>query len=365
MENKSVNNRSLSGWLEDFIIGLSKKTANNDEVNNENAETQENNDNDNDNKEEEDIVVAKVNINDLDEVVWKDETFRVHFDGQGANVINQFGNVVTSVANVNTIEEVDKKLNGNDIVVSSTHENEEENLEQEINKIANSLEDQELSEDSDLNEEVVASNEDNEEDETITAIINGIDELEHIIANVEERLNKKIALVEQQYARNPQLEEVSDNSPEEEVKHFTETADETAQSISNENQTDMTTPAGRVELSQHQNEPSDIQEMVTNVTDEQAESDKQIDLEKENIQEEDVEKESNVIEEDSEAAEIEEFQKLSGKDEKIFQNGICPSTGERLVKAKKSGNFLGVYSPEGGTEYAVNLNTGEIHKYNK
>ncbi|MNV78951.1 hypothetical protein D3C71_1724760 [compost metagenome] len=59
----------------------------------------------------------------------------------------------------------------------------------------------------------------------------------------------------------------------------------------------------------------------------------------------------------------EKVEKVSGVQEKIFQQGICPVSGESLVKSKTSGDFLGIYSPAGGTEYAVNLNTGEIFRY--
>jgi hypothetical protein len=407
MENKSVN-RGLAGWIEDFVSGLAKKAGDNPAI---------------DTEKEEGLVEAEININDLDKVVWKDEAFRVHFDQKGANLINEFGNVVTTLPGVTSIEEVDKRLNGSEIV---TAEDEEEVVEagtdelgEELDKLAASL-GEEQTEDGEVvaegegeeviadelgGEEVVAS-EDDKEDPVMTAIIAGFEELD-----------KRIAAVEQLYARNPQLTDVDNHSQDEELKHVQDADKSSQEGINREHNIDLTSPAGRVELSQQHSEVEqivtedttpetdttevdtdvdapevdlekeddnddvevgiDVDELgndLTDATDEETE-DTNTDVETQDSTETDEDKtetedkgdEDSVEDskEDTEDKEEEKAEKLSGAAEKIFQKGICPETGEELVKSRTAGNFLGVYSPKGGTEYAVNLKTGEIFKHKK
>lgn len=358
MENRQVSKRGLmSGWMEDFILGLSKKAA---ETTNTEEETQEENE-----------VLAEVNLGDLDKVVWKDETFRVAFDEKGANVINEFGNTVTSIPDVKTIEEVDKNLNGGEIV-ASTDEVDEEDLSEELDKIADLLEEETVTEACDetekpTNKEAKVEEEDEDEDKFVDAVASGFEELEAIVASLEKRL----ATFEQQYARQPQLLDVSTNAEEEEIKHFTESADSTMQEISKDQSIDITSPAGRVELSKETAPVEEVPavEEVETVVEEPVSEEPVVEETVVEEQPEEVEeaKETEEVEEAGEVEETEEtpVEKLSGVAEKIFQQGICPETGEELVKSTTAGNFLGIYSPKGGTEYAVDLRNGDIFKYKK
>lgn len=385
MKNKSVtsNSRGFASWIEDFIAGLAAKEAKAKQ-----AESVANDVEDN-NKEQE--VVAEINLNDLDKVVWKEETFRVHFDDKGANVINEFGNVVTTIPGAKTIEEVDKKLNGGEIVASN-EDCDADKVKEEIDKLAASLaeetkaeEKEEVKEDDkeEVDEkeekevedkkdskkkdedEVKTASEEDEEDPVIAAIVSGFEELEAKVA----ALQKRLAIVEQQYARNPKLEDVSDKSPEEEVKHFTETADETAKEIEHEHQIDLTSPAGRVELSTHNQGKSEVEQIVTEDTTTsnfEAHVDETPKAEEKEACNEDEEENTKVaeVEESNEEDDSLVVEKLSGVAEKIFKKGICPETGEELIRSRTVGNFVGVYS-KAGTEYAVDLNTGAIYKYIK
>ncbi|AEO93282.1 gp11 [Bacillus phage G] len=393
MKNKSVSssNKGFAGWIEDFITGLANKEAN---LNNQNTEEE---------------VLAEINLKDLDKVVWKEESFGVHFDEKGASLINEFGNVVRTLQDCKTIEEVDKQLNSSEVIVASDEgfDDEEEDLTIELDKIANSLAEENVEMTNTTPEHVdnsqntvvpeqteqvnqteqttTASTEDEtekveekEDDAVIAAIADGFEQLEANVAALTERL----ALIEQEYARNPVIEDISTNSNEEEVKHFTETADETAKNIANENAVDITSPAGRVELSNQSKETSEVQDIVTQdtpkttenvelTTEESTEQElKQEDSEaveevKEEKPEENKEEEKTANTQDNEDIEEEpKVEKLAGVAEKIFQKGICPESGEELVKSKTVGNFLGVYSTA-GVEYAVDLNSGEIFKYLK
>ena len=120
-------NGKFAGWIEEFVSALSK-TASND-IRNEN--------------EEELVVEADINIDDLDEIIWNEEKYRVMFDENGANIINEFGNTVTTLEGVKTLEEVNQRLSEKQIVVNSAVEIPNE-IEEEINKAMKYIEDPEF-----------------------------------------------------------------------------------------------------------------------------------------------------------------------------------------------------------------------------
>jgi hypothetical protein len=87
-------------------------------------------------------------------------------------------------------------------------------------------------------------------------------------------------------------------------------------------------------------------------------------LEKSNLESEKIKEslqKNNSLEDNNQK---EDFEILSGKEESIFQSGICPYTNKKLIKSEVIGDFIGVYSEGGEVEYAVNLNDGTIYKYN-
>lgn len=364
MRNKTVSNsKGLAGWLDDFIVGLSKKEASNVDIDTNEEEVVGN-------MEEENIeTTATININDLEKIVWNDETFRVHFDENGANVINEFGNSVTFLKDLKTIEEVDHALNSKQVVTSSDELTEEkevvavEEMEDDFeNALTAAVESIPTEEDK---EEIIANKEEitedvlaNDDQVVVDPEADGGNVFEAIIAGFEE-IEKRLATVEQLYARDPQItqDEMAVQVLEEETKRFTETADETTKQISEEQSHDLTTPAGRVEISNAE-QSSEVEQLVTEEVTVEDQKDETEQVEDTNDTTEQVKDTTDTTEN------VEEnMEKLTGKDEKIFQNGICPETGEELVKAKTAGSFLGIYSPKGGTEYAVNLNTGDIFKY--
>lgn len=102
----SQNNGKYAGWIDEFISAFSKKTAS--------------------------TVEADINIKDLDEVMWNEEKYRVMFDENGANIINEFGNTVTTLEGVKTLEEVDDRLSKKQIITESIDISNE--VEAEINE---------------------------------------------------------------------------------------------------------------------------------------------------------------------------------------------------------------------------------------
>ena len=86
---------------------------------------------------------TEININDLETITWNDETYKVLFDKENnsAAIINGFGNVVTTLPNTMSIDEVNKQLNARQIVVSSLNKQAEE-MQDEISKAFAYIEDE-------------------------------------------------------------------------------------------------------------------------------------------------------------------------------------------------------------------------------
>lgn len=376
-DNKPVTKSAgFAGWLDDFIKGLAPKNKNIMADNNE--------------VEDEKVTVAEINVQDLQKVIWNDETFFVNFNPDGANVLNEFGNTVTAVAGAKTIEEVDEALNSQQVVAEEAVEEGLEPVEAEVESTEGNDFEEALNEvvaeiGGDVQDEVTTE-QPQENDPVLEAIIAGFGELESRMARFEE----KVALVEQMYARSPELQNVDSQTQDEEVKHFTDSADQSAAEVAKEHSVDISTPAGRVELSQQPDEVAQsvqevsvqetpAQEAPAQETEDVQDTDEAQDApvqdtqevqqvqvqETEEVQEPVQDKVQDDSKEESEDSEEEpKVEKLSGVAEKIFQSGVCPVTGEELVKSSKvTGNFLGIYSPKGNTEYAVNLENGEIFRY--
>lgn len=327
-DNKSVNKRGLAKWIEDFAVAFEKLTSGE-----RTASVQASNEGDEGEK------LAEINIHDLDRVVWHDETFYVHFVNDGARIINAFGNIVTFLPNVNTIEDVDKKLNGDEIVTASDEEGREnqtdsvgDDLQNELDRIARSLTMDEGGVTNEVEGDEVegtgespnvtsgTERESNSDmglnDKVVDAIIDGFEELEDKI----NELNRRLSSLERRYVRDRRLDNVEiTGTSEEKTRDETHVPNNGQDAYLNESQGDA-----------EQNVPN-----------------------------------RNRIKLDWEQDYLRDhFHKLEGRDERIFQRGVCPVTGEELVKSSKIvNNFLGVYSPKGGTEYAVNLETGEIFRY--
>jgi hypothetical protein len=63
-------------------------------------------------------VTAETNVKNLPKVNWKDETFYVNFNPDGAVLYNDYGNEVSLIDDAKTVEDVNKYLNENSIVAS-------------------------------------------------------------------------------------------------------------------------------------------------------------------------------------------------------------------------------------------------------
>lgn len=263
-------NGKFAGWIEEFVTALSK-TASND-IRNEN-------------EEEELVVEADINIDDLDEIIWNEEKYRVMFDENGANIINEFGNTVTTLEGVKTLEEVNQRLSEKQIVVNSSIEIPNE-IEEEINKAMKYIEDPEfnkiaseeqiiaeepeiiITKKADIIEEpeIIIDKQDEEKEKMATVIkkfeIKASKILNKKVAEMEEQLSdsldEKISamieskidfMVEQVLAKVTEgLAELdifnSQDIKDIEKQQYDKSANDTMEMINNENDADRTTPEG-------------------------------------------------------------------------------------------------------------------------
>lgn len=261
-------NGKFAGWIEEFVSALSK-TASND-IRNEN--------------EEELVVEADINIDDLDEIIWNEEKYRVMFDENGANIINEFGNTVTTLEGVKTLEEVNQRLSEKQIVVNSAVEIPNE-IEEEINKAMKYIEDPEfnkltsekqaveepeivVTKEADIIEEPeIIIEKKNEEKEKVEAAVKKFEVkaskiLNKKVAEMEEQLSESLDekisamieskidfMVEQILAKVTEgLSELnifnSQDMKDMEKQQYDKSANDTMETINNENDADRTTPEG-------------------------------------------------------------------------------------------------------------------------
>ena len=101
--------KSNSSWLETFINVFANKDDKNEEQHEEQADTKS-----------ELSTEAEINVQSLPTVMWNDNKFYVQLDPESseADVLNEYGNVVTTIKNVNSVEDVDAHLNDSKIVAA-------------------------------------------------------------------------------------------------------------------------------------------------------------------------------------------------------------------------------------------------------
>ena len=383
MYNSQVPGRGkVAKWLEDFVNTMSGKKDDESVV-------------------DENIKTADINVQDLPKVVWNDETFYVLFDNEKgtAKLYNRFSNEVTTIENVNSIEEVDKHLNSKQVVTSESDDELEKVTEADMNDgNPDPLQNPAYpnADPIDPNQQPTQDpnnpnpNIDTTQQPTITALdisedIEKVGEkLDYMkrIADLEEQVKGLVNTIEelkgQFYARQDPGPIYDSNTMAEEVKHIEETSKATADQIAQDNATDITTMNGRVSLVDRlrqdlkpiieiDEEAPEAEEVVE--TEKSVETDIEVDNKVEPKIEEVTEEpviEDITTEDEEEDEEKEEDTKkgiinLSIKDSKIFKKAICPCCGDDgLTKAAQIGSYVGVYCKGCTAEYAVNVDTEDI-----
>lgn len=377
MNDSGINkNNKLAGWIDEFVNTFaSKKVETIAET--KIAETK----------------TAEININDLDKIVWNDETFYVFFDESGASVINSFGNTVTTIAGVKTMEEVNERLNAKQIVSEMNNKAIEidAEIENEINKalayvgtkettattdddqkaidyINNGNESQEpvqteqQTQPAEQLPQVMAAQDSKPSmtvNEPIDPVDNTLESINTKFAELEKKVSvmldeKLAAAVEQFYARvNPgNIYDMGTQIVQEEITKFTQEAEETVRQIAEENSVDRTTPKGRYTVNKEVIEKSikdlDIIEEVV--------------LEEQPLEEEtEIDRSQDQIKFDEEENDDEAEEEIIGEDAEIFKKASCPYCRSTLAKTGLNNNFVKIACNGCGINYKIDIETEKIY----
>ena len=228
-------NRNLPKWMDEFLTAY--KTDSNDGL----------------------TKTADLNVEDLPKIVWNEETFYVLFDTNKVNnkpcahVVNEFGNIVTTLPDANTIELVDEKLNSKNIVPSDKSHEDTDVFEEELKKAAAYINDNTPDVDvfkSPVEEESVEIV-DNVSEEPASSGSDSDKRIAELEANLNELKTQVNELIKsQEYARNPIIENLDLNVGAAEQAIFENSSKETEMEIAKEHELDMSTQTGRAALSQ-------------------------------------------------------------------------------------------------------------------
>lgn len=314
-------NRNFPNWLNDFVNSLAEK----------------------DNLSKEITTEAAVNINDLPKVVWNDEKFFIMFDPEinAATILNEFGNVVTTIQNATTVDDVDKALNSKQVIVSKKENKLDDVFAQELDKISMYLDHQEDDEKNDNdyeNQNVVSGTNDNMQNEASNVEFDMI-EIEEIEEVKEDEKDKEISIVEN-------IDNYEDSIDSLDIEDIEDTEDIEEEKCYNED---------------IKNDINILYEKIDNlelIIDKMMNDNNNCNPPLNNFNSED-----DQVEYISDGTEDIIVIKLEGIDEDKFKTASCPSCENELLKTKIVKGFQGIKCSGGcGSEYAVNLKSGEIFK---
>lgn len=176
---------------------------------------------------------SEINIDDLESIIWQDNEYKVLFNdnNSSAKIINSFGNIVTELSEVRTLNDVNDKLNAQEIVINIASDESKEikkeaNYQDEIAEIMKTM----LAEDESVDEgdEVIIEaevNKDNKEMDIEKMIEDKIKPLLDKIEKLEKEIKElKSAKVEEE--KEIIVENKLDTKDDEEEIEIEDTIDE-------------------------------------------------------------------------------------------------------------------------------------------
>ena len=318
---------------------------------------------------------TEININDLEAITWNDETYRVLFDREtnSASIINGFGNVVTTLPNVNTIEEVNKQLNAKQIVVSSLNNKIAEEMEDEINKAFAYIKDEDgnvvsevdiIDEEPDIKE--MNEDESNSTGETIASF-----DIEKYIENnlnkilenetIKNYLNNKIASMIKSEIEDYELRKIAEEEEEKELLYSEENEDfEEADDLDNIEKEE-------IEDDELSTETNDVEEDKDEISEEKITEE----VSKNNT--------DNIVEEKQNSEEYElhpdainvdngdKFDytnpvELIGKWAELFKEAVCPDCSSDLEICREDDNKADIICKSCSSKFYVDKNSGKIYR---
>ena len=398
---------------------------------------------------EEMVHEASINVKTLPKVVWNDNTFYVSLDADegNADILNEYGNVVAALKNVTSINEVEQQLN-KQIIAEVADKKDKKiiksvvKLDDELEKVADAITQLEKVADeqapsmkttdpsinksvdtvtntpSNTTSEITTQQMDNAVNNDQITNTASIKELQEKLKNTcdiikadQNKINKlqqKVNSYEKKVAKMSgnivklanTIKKLQDqihaymnpgniydlNCQEQELKHYTQTAEESAKAINVEHQVDLTTPQGRVSLKDRilqdiedikmpeeilteTVEISPVEQVVNEVAEEEPKNmvvDNNIKNNEVTIIDNSEENVNNKIEEDNNKQdEIEENKQfLDEKESSIFKQRICPLCKEStLCLDTKTASIQNILCHNCKAKFGVNLNNEKIFKY--
>ena len=396
---------------------------------------------------------AEINVKTLPKVVWNDNTFYVSLDTDenSADVLNEYGNVVTTVKNASSVGDVEQQLNKEIVssIVTNRFEHKADNgnpmpaksitnLDDELDKVAkylnitkeadnyafqpdSSTQNTQTPQNQDMGyqttdpsingAENIVTNTPNDTSSNIadtqmnaatTANKKALDDITSLKKELKAS-KKKIASLEKQLSKVADMVTVLTDeihaytnpgniydlqSEDQEVAHFNDTANQSAAIIQMENNSDLTTPYGRVSLKDRILQDLDnifddtnvvIEEPVIEQVEVVPDTSTKVEIVEAPIDEELPALSEETVPDDI-AIEMEfpindtisvdntnneaKIVKLNAKDSNKFKKQICPICGKyKLSLSTKTASVQDVLCKSCKTKFGVNLNTEEIFRH--
>ena len=409
---------------------------------------------------------AAINVRNLPKVVWNDSTFYVALDTEESNadILNKYGNVVTVLKNVASIEDVEQQLNKQ--IVAELVDNKKINktksiikLDDELEKVAKTINQLEKfaddqagvqntsftmqTTDPSINKSVDnvtntpnnttsnistqqmdnAAQEQNTTASLVNKLQNQLKNTNKVIKDNKLQINKlqqKVDMYEQKTAKMKNniiklantVKQLQDqihayinpgniydlNCQEQEFKHYTQTAKESAQAINAEHKVDITTPQGRVSLkdrilqdidnikmpeeiltetlevspveekvNDNNNQVTVINSTNTDINDINDENEDSNETDEVEIIDTDIPLDNTIsINNVNKVSLDNNKQFLDNEDADTFKQRICPACqkSNTLCLDKKTASIQNIKCQHCNTKFGVNLNNEQIFKYN-
>jgi uncharacterized protein YqgQ len=394
---------------------------------------------------------AAINVQNLPKVVWHDSTFYVALDAEenNADILNKYGNVVTVLKNVASIEDVEQQLNKQ--IVAELVDNKKTNrakaiikLDDELEKVADTINQLEKQADDQnapsmqttdpsinksvdtvtntptnttsniTNQQIDNANQEQTTASIIAKLQNQLKNTNKVLKNNQaqiDKLQQKVSMYENRTASIKNsivkiahtVKKLQDqihayinpgniydlNCQEQELKHYTQTANESAKAINAEHKVDITTPQGRVSLKDkilQDIEDIKMPEEILTETIEVSPIEKKVndninnDTNDNNTNNEvtvittsaatldkdkaDIDDNVEIID-DNDDIKDDDKQYLNNEDSDTFKQRICPNCqhSAALCLDKKTASIQKIKCHNCHTKFGVDLNTEQIFKY--
>lgn len=317
---------------------------------------------------------TEININDLETITWNDETYKVLFDKENnsAAIINGFGNVVTTLPNTMTIDEVNKQLNARQIVVSSLNKQAEE-MQDEISKAFAHIEDEdgntvstveitydepdidEMEEDDTdkvVNSEKIASLVETKVQEYIN---NNIDEI-LLNSKIQQYINDKVSRMVTAKLEAEKLRKIAEAAEEEELLDEDEDFEE-ADDLDN-----IEKPEDDIAEEEVEEEPLDEDKEEDHVDEEQEDKPMIEDMRSCPVQYEECDVHIDAVPATDGSFDYSNPVELMGKWREIFKEGTCPDCSCGLEKCTDCEDKVEIQCSACKSKFYVDKNSEKIYK---